>query len=597
MTIEEVIQLREKEDKVEFKEAANSFSFEGGDRTDYRKRRKCVLGYVVALANEKGGKLIFGVREGQPMNTVVGSAFMKGKEGELEQRIYDRLKIRVTAEEVFDKDGKRILILHIPSRPIGKVLTFEDTPLMRIGDRLERMSDEEYLSVINEQEPDFSAEICQGLSFSELSEDAINHMKRAYAKKQQNPVFLTLSSQQVLNDLGLIVGSELTYAALILLGKSTAIQKYLPQSAVNLEYRSKRGQITFDKREFFKGGYFAEVDALWNSIDSRNGAFPVQEGAYIFDIPYFNQEVIREAINNAVAHRDYRLNGEIVIRQYPNHLEIVNPGGFPKGVTIENLLTVSSTPRNRKLADVLSKTGMVERSGQGVDKIYFQCLSEAKGEPDYTRSDDYQVELHLPGLVKDKAFTLFISKIQEDKSLEERLSVREIIALERVRRGEEKANIDADVLRGLIQKGHVEKIGKTRSQRLRLSRTYYEFVNKKGEYTADKPLDGAQVGILIVTHLNEFKEAKMADFVQLFGKFYSKEQVKYLIYRLADSGILEKKGKGSGTKYFLGKQVKEGQQIFARAIQLGIEQMVQTGEVQIANKDSAVSIPQIKEKK
>lgn len=597
MTIEEVLRLREKEDKVEFKEAANTFSFEGGGKADYRKRRKCVLGYVVALANEKGGKLIFGIREGHPVHSVVGSSFMKGKEGELEQRIYDRLKIRVTSEELFDKDGKRILILHIPSRPIGKVLTFEDTPLMRIGDRLERMSDEEYLNVINEQEPDFSAEICEGLVLSELSETAIEKMKRAYAKKQQNKNFLTLNDRQVLSDLGLSTGAGLTYAALILLGKPTALQKYLPQAAVNLEYRSKRGQITFDKREIFSGGYFDEVDVLWDSIDSRNGAFPVQEGAYIFDIPYFNQEVIREAINNAVAHRDYRLTGEVLIRQYPNHLEIVNPGGFPKGVTLENLLTVNSTPRNRKLADVLSKTGMVERSGQGVDKIYFQCLSEAKGEPDYSRSDNFQVELHLSGIVKDKAFALFISKIQDSMSSEERLSVREIIALERVRRGENKENLDREVINLLIRKGHVEKIGKTRSQRFRLSKTYYEFINKKGEYTADKPLDGAQVGILIVTHLNEFKEAKMADFVQLLDKFYSKEQVKYLIYKLADTGFLERKGKGSGTKYILGKQVKEGQQIFARAIQLGLEQMIQTGEMKMKPQKPEVSIPQKKEEK
>lgn len=91
MTIEQILSLKEKEDKVEFKEAANSFSFEGGGKTDYKKRRKCVLGYVVALSNEGGGKLIFGIREGSPINLVVGSAFGIGREGEIEEKIYRSL--------------------------------------------------------------------------------------------------------------------------------------------------------------------------------------------------------------------------------------------------------------------------------------------------------------------------------------------------------------------------------------------------------------------------------------------------------------------------------------------------------------------------
>lgn len=88
--------------------------------------------------------------------------------------------------------------------------------------------------------------------------------------------------------------------------------------------------------------------------------------------------MIREAINNAIAHRDYRRSGEIVIKQYPQKMIIMNAGGFPLGVTIDNLLRVQSTPRNRLLADVLAKTGIVERSGQGVDKIFKYTLSEGK---------------------------------------------------------------------------------------------------------------------------------------------------------------------------------------------------------------------------
>lgn len=581
MTIKEILKLKEKEDKVEYKEAKNTFSFAGGTTVDYRKRRKCVIGYIVAIANEGGGKLIFGIRETTTHNEVVGTNFRLNQEGALEQDIYQKLKIRVRCEAIFDLNNQRVLIFNIPSRPVGKVYTFEDIPLMRVGDALERMSDEEYFRAVNEQEPDFSATFCPNLSIGDLSMQAISNLKNAYARKQNNLNFLTLSDEQILSDLELIIEERLTYAALILLGSSVAIQKFLPQAMICLEYRNKIGQITFDKRDFFKGGYFIENNRLWNAIDSRNGSFPVQDGSFIFDIPYFNQEVIREGINNAVAHRNYRLNGEIVIRQYPNILEISSPGGFPKGVTLNNLLTVNSTPRNRRLSEVLSKTGMVERSGQGIDKIYFQCLSEAKGKPDYSRSDDFQVELSLPGLVKDKAFALFINKIQQQKPPEERLSVKEIIELEKIRCAEDKKKLDKKILSSLVAAGYVEKVGKTLSQRFRLSKEYYNFVNKKGEYTANLPLNEMQIGLLVFNHLNEFGEAKMSDFVQLFSTHLSKEQTKYLIYKMANAKMLEKTGKGSGTRYKLNQNVEKGQQIMARALQLGIEKMVEAGEIKL----------------
>ena len=137
----------------------------------------------------------------------------------------------------------------------------------------------------------------------------------------------------------------------------------------------------------FTDDYYKLIDELWETINHRNGIVPIQEGAYIglTGIPFFNEKVIREVINNAFAHRDYRRASEIVIKMYPHRIDIVNAGGFPQGVTLDNLLTVSSTPRNRLLADVLSKTGIVERSGQGVDKIFFHTLAEGKPQPDYRR--------------------------------------------------------------------------------------------------------------------------------------------------------------------------------------------------------------------
>ena len=116
-------------------------------------------------------------------------------------------------------------------------------------------------------------------------------------------------------------------------------------------------------------------------------------------------------------------------------MEIMNAGGFPLGVTIGNLLRVQSTPRNRLLADVLSKTGIVERSGQGVDKIYRNTLSEGKEAPDYSKSDSFRVELHISAVIKDKAFAMFLNSEQRDLAEEDKFSVFDVIALNDIREG------------------------------------------------------------------------------------------------------------------------------------------------------------------
>ena len=547
MTIEQLKALRESEDKIEFKEAKHNFSFAGSEHTLQEERRKCFLGYVVAFANERGGTLVLGMTDTHP-HVVVGSDFAQGKIGELEDEVYNRLRIRVRIEEL-EENGLRVLVVNIPSRPVGKTLKFEAVPLMRVGGSLRNMSDEEIYSILSEQEPDFSAKICHDASISDLDQIAIANLKSAYSQKQNNPSFLAIDDFQALSDLELIRDGKITYAAIILLGSERSISKYLPQSAINLEYRNTVAQINFDNRQIFSKAYFIAIDLLWQAIDLRNGKTPVQQGPYIFDIPFFDQEVIREAINNAITHRDYKKNSETLIKQFPNELHIINPGGFPLGVTIDNLLTVNSTPRNRLLADVLAKTGAVERSGQGIDKIFYRSISDAKPDPDYTKSDDYQVELRLSTVVEDKAFALFIKDIQSKRSESEKLSLQELIVLSKVCKKTDQSTLDKSILQKLEKAGLVEKIGNTKANKYILSKDYQIFSGTKVDHPLVVPLPNDQIDNLILEYLDEFKTAKMGDFEKLLENFRTREQVKYIVDRLLKNKTLIREGRGKGTRY------------------------------------------------
>lgn len=581
LTIEQLKRLKESEDKVEFKRAEQgNFAYDGGSRVKPGDRRKCILGYVSALCNEGGGHLVLGMEDAYP-HKVVGTRQSEGCIGDLESDIYRDTQIRPNIYELFEDEGSkkgRVLVIEIPPRPVGKLFRFEDVPLMRVGEELKPMSDEMMFSILQEHEPDFSADICEGLVIEDLDVEAIRILKQKYSFKQKNPDFLTLPDAQVLSDLNLIKDGKITYAALILVGKQDVLNERLPQASVVLEFRKSESLVPYTNRQLYVQPFYKMIDLLWHDIDLRNDKIDVNENSYIFNIPYFNEEVIREAINNAIAHRDYRRTSETVIKQYPQKMIIMNAGGFPLGVTIENLLRVQSTPRNRLLADVLSKTGIVERSGQGVDKIYKNTLSEGKDEPDYSHSDPFRVELHLSAVIKDKAFALFLDSEQRELADEDRLSVFEVMALNRIREGNSN-EVDREMINALLERGLIEKRGRTSGTYYILSKSYYEFCGKEGEYSKREDWSATQALPIIMAHFNTFKTAKMKDFVSVLGTHMSRKQIRNMINLFVERRILAKDGIGSGTTYYVSDEYIKNSELMTKAMVIGMEELKKRGEI------------------
>lgn len=587
-SIEQLKYCKESEDKVEFKKGEHgNVAYDGGSRLKPSERRRCILGYVTALCNEKGGSLVIGMEDKYP-HKVVGTRQNENSTGELETNIYRDTGIRPKIYELYEDEAEkkgRVLVIDVPPRPAGTVFKFEDVPLMRVGEELKPMSDEVYLSIIQENEPDFSQQICRDATLDDLDPDALSVLKEKYARKQNNPIFLTLSNRQILSDLQLITDKGVTNAAVILLGKEDFIKRVYPQASVMLEYRHSESQITFDNRISYSQPFFIMIDRLWHDIDLRNGKFQIKEGPYIFDVPYFNEEVIRESINNAITHRDYTRHSETVIKQYPQKLIVTNAGGFPHGVTIDNILTVPSTPRNRLLADVLSKTGIVERSGQGVDKIFYRTLSEGKEAPDYSGSDAFNVELILSAIIQDKAFALFIESVQQNLAEDNKLSVFEIVVLDKIRRNEKTTALDKAVIKQLMDRNLIEKRGKTNGIHYILCRSYYEFTGNTAEYSKKSDWNTSQVTSIIIPFLTKYNKAKMGDFVKLLDGHLTRRQVRVYIQHMVDQNILTASGKGYGTYYEISNNYKRNSVLIDKAFILGIEELKKRGELKWPNND------------
>ena len=127
----------------------------------------------------------------------------------------------------------------------------------------------------------------------------------------------------------------------------------------------------------------------------------------------FNERVVREALLNAVSHRDYQLGGNIFVRQYSRRIVIENPGGFPWGISVENILDKQSA-RNNRIANIFQFCGLVERAGQGMNLMYEMAVKEAKPLPDFSGSDPYFIKLTLNGQVFDPKMLALIKKTSDE---------------------------------------------------------------------------------------------------------------------------------------------------------------------------------------
>ena len=524
-------------ERCEFKAARSHFDFSK------------LADYCAALANEGGGVLVLGVSDALPRQAVGTHAF-RG----LQKTVADvtqQLRIKIAAIES-SIDGERVITFRVPCHPIGQPTAFNGRYLMRGGEGLVPMTTDQLKRIVDETVSDYSATLARGATLDDLHADAIRSLRELRARKSGDPTAALLPDMQMLEDLGLTLAGQPTVAALVLLARPESLARLLAQAEVVFEYRSQPTGLRHQQRREFRQGFLLCHDDLWDAIDSRNDVHQIQEGLLVRDIAMFSETVVREAILNAVAHRDYRRSGSIFIRQAPNVLEVVSPGGLPTGITTENMLW-RQDPRNRRIADVLERCGLVDRSGQGVRRMLESCIRQSKPRPDFSQTDEHQVCVVLRGSIRNPLFLRFLERIGEETL--NSFSTRDFMVLDLADRGEKlPADLSSSAQR-LRDMGVVESVGRGRGARYVLSRRYYQSAAAAGTYTSVRGLDRDTNKQLLMTHIVDSGTGgcPLAELQQVLPS-HSRRQLQGLLDALRNEGTLQVRGKGRGARLYADSQ-------------------------------------------
>ena len=448
-------------ENLEFKSARNNFHFDE------------LTKYCVALANEGGGKITLGVSDARPRQVAGSNAFNQPER--TRAGLNQRLHLGVTFDEVAHPNG-RVLIFHVPSRPVGIAMQWEGRYLIRDGDGLVGMPGERLRDIIAESGHDFSADVCEGLTIDDLEDAAIEEFRQRWIDKSGNGNLRSLSKEQLLTDIEATVDGRPTYAALVLFGSLAAFSRHLANGEVTYEYRSSNASGPAQKRLEFRKGFFLWYDQLWEQINERNDLQHFQVGPFVLDVPTFHERGIREAILNAVSHRNYQLGSNVFVRQYPNRIEIVSSGGLPVEVRLETILYRQS-PRNRRIADIFTKCGLVERSGQGMNLMFESAIQHSKSLPDFTGTDNFQVSITLQGAMQNPSFVRFLR--QFDDEIKDSLSTDEWLVLDWLSREQPLPEALQVCTDRMIELGMIVRAARGS---FILAESYYRFIGREDTY-------------------------------------------------------------------------------------------------------------------
>ncbi|HCK83327.1 MAG TPA: transcriptional regulator [Hyphomonadaceae bacterium] len=521
-TLRAAVAAPSEDEGLEFKHAATSFN----------KEKLCE--YVSAFANSGGGSLVLGVSDARPRQ-LLGTQALPDLPG-LRDHVHTAMRWKIETAE-FTLDGKRILVVSTQAAPRGRPVSFGEKFYQRTGGSLRVMSADDLRVALSGAALDFSSDICADATLGDLDQSAVDRFRELWTKREPAIAGHGWTDAQLLEAAELSIDGAITNAAIILLGSARTLGRRLAHAELVFEFRARDSDVGSAERREFRAGLLTWLDDAWQRINARNTVQQLRMGLFREDVIAFDEKTLREAILNAVCHRDYEDPSSCWVRMWPSRIEIMNPGGFPHGVTAENILD-RQNPRNRRLAEALKRCGLVERSGQGADLMFRRCIETSKPLPNYSRSDSHSVVLELQGEAADPAFIRFLEELAEERNQD--FTTADLLVLDLARRGQP---IPAPLKgRGaaLVDAGALERTGRGK---LILSQRYRAFAGEGPQYTRERGLARGAEKALLRQHLKLAGEAgsAMQELMKVLpGR--SRDYVKSRLEELRSEGAVEVRG-------------------------------------------------------
>lgn len=491
---------------VEFKEAKGSYS------EDKIGQYFSAISNEANLKQQQFGWFILGVSESKERHPV-GTSFKQGNPSLLEKFKYEIAKETTDGMTFLDiielypvYAGKecRVLMFKVPAAVAGMPTEWKTRYYARSGESLVPLQQYKIDTIRNQERRDWSRQILPGATIEHLDKDVIAFARKQYKEKMNRPHITAevdeMSDEEFLTKVKLMSGGKVTNAAMLLLG--SADHDDLFPNTPSLMWRLIDADGEIKDYEIFTIPFITVTEKLFAKIRNLTYRYmPNQLSLFPKETQQYDTWLLRELLNNCIAHSNYVLGGRIYVNEEEDCISIVNPGDFlPQ--KIENVLQKNYNPpfyRNQLLAEAMVKFHMIDTATSGIKKVYRIQKDKFFPMPDYDLSNGNQVRVKIYGKILDERYTYILFNHPE-------LDLETVYLLDQVQKGN-GSQLSKDAVQYLRKHNLVEG----RVNNLYLSAGVSQAIDDEAGYIKNKAFDDQYYKDLIVKYLKQYGKAKKKD--------------------------------------------------------------------------------------
>ncbi|RTL10390.1 MAG: transcriptional regulator [Neisseriaceae bacterium] len=485
---------------LEFKEAKNNYDF------DKLGKYFSALSNEANLSNAGEAWLIFGVND---KRNIVGTQFRSSPADlqSLKAEIANHTTNRITFIDIHEvmTDSGRVVMFQIPPAPNGLPIAWKGHYYGRDGEELQPLNLEEIDRIRRKATfVDWSAGLCSTATISDLEPLAIEKARLQYKVKHSHLVEQIDQWDDItfLNKAKLAINGNLTNAAIVLLGKAESEHFISPAQAKITWILKDKDNLELDYQHF-SCPFLLNVEAVYSKIRNLKYRYIRDGSLFPEEIEQYDPYIIREALNNCIAHQDYTLAGRInVVENDAGTLVFSNAGSFIPG-SVENVIQQDAPQeqyRNPFLANAMVNLNMIDTIGSGIKRIFTIQKRRFFPMPDYS-IDNNRVIVTITGKVLDVAYAKLLATNPE-------LSLFDILLLDKVQK---KKLLADDEIAHLRAKGFIEG----RKPNVHISSNLAHETAQQTDYMRQRGIDNEYCRKMIVDYLTKFKTGTREDFERI----------------------------------------------------------------------------------
>ena len=516
--------IKENENEyVEYKEVKNNFDF------NELGKYFSALSNGANLVGKQYAWLVFGVSD--KTHEFVNTNYRKGSDlNNLKNEMVKFTNDNLTFLDIyeFEIDNNRIIMFKIPAA-IGVPTTWKKIAYDRIGESLDVLNDNKRNTILSTVNIDWTRQIISELTVNDLDKNAILKAREQFKKKNENKEIADeidkMDDTTFLNKAKVLLNGKVTRAAWLLLGKedvNTAVDSCIP--FITWKLQDETGVVDY---EHFTIPFILTMEKATDKIRNLKYRYiPSQTTIFPEEVDKYDTSIIRELVNNAIAHQDYRVSGRVNIIEMKDKIMIVNEGSFiPQSV--DNLIIddgyIPPYYRNTYLAQAMVNLNLIDTAGMGIRRSFEKLRERYFPMLDYDFSENNRVKVTIYGKILNEKYTSLLFENQN-------LSLGKVMLLDRVQKNITISKEQSDILR----KSHLIE---GRYPNIYVSKNVSELVDDKVAYTKKSGFDDQYYKDLVLKYIKDFGSITKKDLDELLmdklpdnlNEEQKRTKIKYLV--------------------------------------------------------------------